>query len=298
MRKRALRIKGANHSFNQKFTTFTITLNTWQQMLNPILKRNNVQIIGSGPQVMLLAHGFGCDQQSWQFIVDAFTDDYRVVLFDYVGAGKSDLSQYDREKYSTLDGYAQDVLDICEALELSDIIFVGHSVSSMIGLLAAVKSPAYFTKLIFIGPSPRYLNEDGYTGGFERADLESLFEFMDSNYLGWSHQLAPAIMGNADKPETGAFLTNSFCATDPEIARQFARVTFYSDNRDDLPKLTVESLTIQCADDIIAPLAVGNYMQANTPGTTLELLSATGHCPHISAPAETIRTIKNYLSLN
>lgn len=247
---------------------------------------------------MLFAHGFGCDQQSWQFMADAFTDDYKVILFDYVGAGQSDLSQYDKEKYATLDGYAQDVLDICEALDLSRVIFVGHSVSSMIGLLAANKAPQYFKKLVFIGPSPRYINEDGYIGGFEREDLDSLFEFMDSNYLGWSSQLAPAIMGNPDKPETGAFLTNSFCMTDPEIARQFARVTFYSDNRDDLGKLTVDSLTIQCADDIIAPLLVGDYMQANTPGNSLIHLSATGHCPHISAPRETAKAIRDYLFMN
>ncbi|MEO6631687.1 MAG: alpha/beta hydrolase [Mucilaginibacter sp.] len=267
-------------------------------MINHVLKRNNVKVIGRGTQVMLFAHGFGCDQQSWQFIVDAFTEDYRVVLFDYVGAGKSDLSQYDRDKYNNLQGYAQDVLDICEALDLLDVIFVGHSVSSMIGLLAAVKSPHYFKKLIFIGPSPRYLNDEDYTGGFEREDLDSLFDFMDSNYLGWSSQLAPAIMGNADKPELGAFLTNSFCTTDPEIARQFARVTFYSDNRQDLDKLTVKSLTLQCSDDIIAPLAVGDYMHTNTPGNAMTVLTATGHCPHISAPEETVRSIKSYLSLN
>jgi sigma-B regulation protein RsbQ len=267
-------------------------------MLNPVLKRNNVTQLGNGKQVMLFAHGFGCDQQSWQFVVNAFTEDYRVILFDYVGAGKSDLSQYDRNKYASLDGYAQDVLDICEALDLSDVIFVGHSVSSMIGLLAAVKEPKYFKKLIFIGPSPRYLNEAGYTGGFERTDLESLFEFMDSNYLGWSSALAPAIMGNADNPEHGAFLTNSFCMTDPEIARQFARVTFFSDNREDLQKLQIESLTLQCAEDIIAPLAVGDYMQSNTPGNSLVVLNATGHCPHISAPAETIAAIHGFLSGN
>ena len=202
-------------------------------------------------------------------MIDNFTEDYKIILFDYVGAGKSDLSKYDRKKYAELDGYAQDVLDICEALNLKEVIFVGHSVSSMIGLLAANKSPQFFKKLIFIGPSPRYLNDEGYIGGFERDDLDSLFEFMDSNYLGWSSQLAPAIMGNPDKPEHGAFLTNSFCMTDPEIARQFARVTFYSDNRKDLGKLTVESLTIQCADDIIAPLPVGDYVQANTPGNSL-----------------------------
>jgi sigma-B regulation protein RsbQ len=221
-----------------------------------------------------------------------------VILFDYVGAGKSDLSQYDRDKYASLDGYAQDVLDICEALDLSEVIFVGHSVSSMIGLLAAVKEPKYFKKLIFIGPSPRYLNEAGYTGGFERTDLDSLFEFMDSNYLGWSSALAPAIMGNPGQPEHGAFLTNSFCMTDPEIARQFARVTFYSDNRSDLQKLKVESLTLQCAEDIIAPMGVGDYMQSNTPGNSLVVLNATGHCPHISAPVEIIEAVRRYLSVN
>jgi sigma-B regulation protein RsbQ len=267
-------------------------------MLNPILKRNNVTIAGRGRQVMLFAHGFGCDQQSWQFVVDAFTDDYKVILFDYVGAGKSDLSQYDTVKYASLEGYAQDVLDICEALDLSEVIFVGHSVSSMIGLLAAVKEPQYFKKLVFIGPSPRYLNDEGYTGGFEKADLDSLFEFMDSNYLGWSSAMAPAIMGNADQPEHGAFLTNSFCMTDPDIARQFARVTFFSDNRADLEKLQTESLTLQCSDDIIAPVAVGDFVRSNTPKNSLVMLKATGHCPHISAPAETIAAIKRYLAEN
>jgi sigma-B regulation protein RsbQ len=211
-----------------------------------IIKRNNVNVIGTGEKVMLFAHGFGCDQRSWQFVVDAFTDDHRVVLFDYVGSGGSDLTQYTSDKYGKLDGYAQDVLDICEALDLKEVIFVGHSVSSMIGMLAAIKKPEYFSKLIFIGPSPRYLNDAGYTGGFERADLESLFEFMDSNYLGWSNTMAPVIMGNADRPELGQFLTNSFCSTDPEVAREFARVTFFSDNREDLSKFNIDSLTLQC----------------------------------------------------
>jgi sigma-B regulation protein RsbQ len=264
--------------------------------MDNILKRNNVAVIGDGSQTMMFAHGFGCDQNSWKFIVDAFTDDYKLVLFDYVGAGRSDLSQYDARRYSTLGGYAQDVLDICRALDLSDVIFVGHSVSSMIGLLAARQEPSYFKKLIFIGPSACYLNEEGYTGGFERADLENLFEFMDTNYLGWSGSLAPAIMGNADRPELGEFLTNSFCSTDPKIARQFARVTFYSDNRQDLKHLTVPSLTLQCSDDIIAPLFVGDYIRDNTPGNTLVVMQATGHCPHISEPEETINVIKAYMN--
>lgn len=263
--------------------------------MDDILKRNNVNIIGHGEKVILFAHGFGCDQNSWKFIIDAFTDEYRLILFDYVGAGQSDLSQYDSAKYSTLNGYAQDILDICEELEIKDAIFVGHSVSSMIGLLAAKENPAYFKKLIFIGPSPRYLNDDGYTGGFERTDLENLFEFMDNNYLGWSSALAPAIMGNADRPELGKFLTNSFCSTDPDIARQFARVTFFSDNRHDLKDLEVESLTLQCSDDIIAPLSIGHYMKENTPGNSLLIMEATGHCPHISEPTETIAAIKAFI---
>ncbi|TKK66667.1 alpha/beta hydrolase [Ilyomonas limi] len=263
--------------------------------MSNLLKRNNVTVIGAGREVMLFAHGFGCDQNAWRCILDAFTSDYKVVLFDYVGAGKSDLSAYDKTRYSTLQGYAQDILDICEALNLKDVIFVGHSVSSMIGLLAAKEKPAYFKKLVFVGPSPRYLNDENYTGGFEKEDLEKLFEIMDSNYLGWSRTLAPAIMGSSNGPALGEELANSFCATDPEIAKQFARVTFLSDNRKDLSGLKVESLTLQCADDIIAPQEVGYYMKEHTPGNTLVLMKAKGHCPHMSAPGETINAIKSFI---
>ncbi len=263
--------------------------------MKSILKRNNVKISGKGTQPMMFAHGFGCDQHSWQFITDAFQDDYKIILFDYVGAGKSDLSAFDPQKYSELEGYAEDVLDICEALNLRNVIFVGHSVSSMIGILAANKNPEYFEKLILIGPSPRYLNDEGYTGGFERSDLENLFEFMDSNYLGWSSAMAPAIMGNASRPELGEFLTTSFCTTDPEIARSFARTTFFSDNRSDLKHVKVPSLTLQCREDIIAPEQIGKFVEENTPQNTLYLMRATGHCPHISEPQETISAIKNFL---
>jgi len=261
-----------------------------------VLKRNNVNVIGKGEKVMLLAHGFGCDQNSWQFITDAFADDYKIILFDYVGAGKSDLSAYDSERYSTLNGYARDIVEICKELNITDAIFVGHSVSSMIGVLAAIQEPSIFEKLVFIGPSPRYINDKDYVGGFERKDLEGLFESMDSNYLGWSGSLAPAIMGNADRPELGEFLTNSFCATDPEIAKEFARVTFFSDNREDLKKLQAKSLTLQCKEDIIAPLSVGEYVKENTPGNSMLMMEATGHCPHISAPAETIAAIKSFIN--
>lgn len=264
--------------------------------MQTIFSRNNINITGKGKQPMLFAHGFGCDQQSWQFITDAFSEDYKIILFDYVGAGNSDLSAFDPEKYSRLEGYAEDVLNICESLDLRDVIFVGHSVSSMVGILAANKKPEYFEKLILIGPSPRYLNDEGYLGGFERKDLESLFEFMDSNYLGWSGAMAPAIMGNASRPELGQFLTTSFCTTDPEMARSFARTTFFSDNRGDLKDLKIPSLTLQCREDIIAPEQIGEFVQKNTPGNTLYMMDATGHCPHISAPEETIRAIKSFLN--
>jgi len=251
--------------------------------------------MGKGQKTMLLAHGFGCDQNSWKFITDAFIEDYKLVLFDYVGCGQSDLDKYDPLKYSSLNGYAEDILDICEELNLQDIIFVGHSVSSMIGLLAAKKRPDLFAKLIFIGPSARYLNDEHYKGGFEKVDLEALFEFMDNNYLGWSSALAPIIMGNPNRPELGEFLTNSFCSTDPDIAREFAKVTFFSDNREDLKEVDVESLTLQCSDDIIAPLEVGDYIHRNLKGNQLVVMNATGHCPHISEPEETISAIKAYL---
>lgn len=264
-------------------------------MVLSTIHRNNVKISGNGSQPMMFAHGFGCDQQSWQFITDAFADHYKIILFDYVGAGHSDLSAFDPEKYSSLEGYAQDVLDICEDLDLRNVIFVGHSVSSMIGILAANKNPEYFEKLILIGPSPRYLNDENYFGGFERKDLESLFEFMDSNYLGWSSTMAPAIMGNPERPELGQFLTTSFCTTDPDIARSFARATFFSDNREDLEKVSKPSLTLQCSNDIIASERVGEFVRQHTPGNTLYQMKATGHCPHISAPEETIKAIKEFL---
>jgi sigma-B regulation protein RsbQ len=263
--------------------------------MTDILKRNNVNIYGSGEKTMVFAHGYGCDQHVWSDIQGAFESNYRLVAFDYVGAGGSDLSAYDKERYNSLSGYAQDILEVYEALDLSDTILVGHSVSSMIGLLAAVDRPELFSKLIFLGPSPRYLNDEDYFGGFERTDLEELFTMMDENYLGWSRALAPSIMGNSERPELGERLTNNFCATDPEIAKQFARVTFLSDNRADLAKLTVPSLTLQCSSDIIAPIQVGEYMHANMKDNTLVVMKASGHCPHMSAPEETIRIMKEYL---
>ena len=258
--------------------------------------RNNVRLSGDPTgQPMLFAHGYGCDQNMWRFVAPEFEDTHRIVLFDYVGAGDSDLAAYDAERYATLDGYARDVLEICEELDLRDIVFVGHSVSSMVGVLAAREAPERFAKLILIGPSPRYIDADDYTGGFTREDIEGLLESLESNFLGWSSAMAPVIMGNADRPELGEELTNSFCRTDPAIAARFARATFLSDNRQDLPEVRVPTLVLQCSDDAIAPQAVGEYVHEQIPGSRYVLLSATGHCPNLSAPEETVAAIRSFL---
>jgi len=260
-----------------------------------ISQRNNVRVSGRGAKTMLFAHGFGCDQNMWRFMAPAFEGEYRVVLFDHVGAGHSDISAYDREKYGTLDGYATDVLEICEELGLEDVILVGHSVSAMIAVLAAKRQPARFEALVLVGPSPRYIDGDGYAGGFSRVDIEELLNSLDANYLGWSSAMAPAIMGNPQRPELGQELTNSFCRTDPEIAKHFARVTFLSDNREDLSAVNIPTLILQCSDDIIAPPAVGEFIHARMAGSELVHLKATGHCPNLSAPEETTAAVKDFL---
>jgi sigma-B regulation protein RsbQ len=261
-----------------------------------VLSRNNVKVFGSGTRPMVFAHGFGCDQNMWRFVTPAFEEEYRIVLFDYVGSGGSDLSAYDPERYGSLEGYARDVLDVCHALDLRDVILVGHSVSSMIAVLAANREPELFERLILIGPSPRYVDDPPeYVGGFERGDIEGLLDMMDRNYIGWANFLAPAIMKNPERPELGEELTESFCSTDPVIARRFAEVTFFADNRADLPGVRVPSLILQCSDDMIAPTAVGEYLHRQLPGSTLRMMEATGHCPHMSHPEETIRAIREYL---
>jgi sigma-B regulation protein RsbQ len=262
-----------------------------------VLERNNVKLSGiAGRQPMLFSHGFGCDQNMWRHVAPAFENDYRIVLFDHVGSGGSDLSAYDPAKYGSLDGYAEDVLEICRELELTRAIFVGHSVSAMIGILAAIREPERFDKLVLVGPSARYIDDDGYVGGFTREDIESLLETLDSNYLGWSSAMAPAIVGNPDRPELAEELTNSFCRTDPAIARQFARVTFLSDNRGDLAKVRTPALVLQCSDDVIAPRPVGEYVHGHLPESEFVLMRATGHCPNLSAPEETVATIRAFLS--
>ena len=246
---------------------------------------------------MVFAHGYGCDQNMWRFITPAFEDAYKIVLFDHVGAGKSEISAFNKVKYETLHGYASDVLEICRALDLKQAIFVGHSVSAMIGALAAIKEPERFEKLVMIGPSPCYINgeDDGYIGGFGREDIEELLESLDSNYLGWSTTMAPVIMGNPDRPELGEELSNSFCRTNPEIAKHFARTTFLSDNRVDLAKVKTRSLILQCSEDVIAPMEVGEYVHQHIADSELVVLDATGHCPNLSAPEETIAAIQKFL---
>jgi len=261
--------------------------------------RNNVVVTGPAPAgvgpVVVLSHGFGCDQNMWRFVAPAFEKDFMTVVFDHVGAGGSDLSAYDSAKYSTLSGYAKDVVEIGTELGLKDSVFVGHSVSSMIGVLAARQAPGMFGKLVLIGPSPRYIDDDGYVGGFSAQQIEELLRFLDSNHMGWSMQMAPMIMGNPDRPELGQELTNSFCSTDPEIAKAFARVTFTSDNREDLAEVSLPTLVLQCSEDIIAPPEVGEFVARNIPNSRMIVLDATGHCPNLSAPEEVIAAMRPFV---
>jgi len=262
-----------------------------------VLARNNVNVHGNPEgRPMLFAHGFGCDQNMWRYVWPAFADDFRIVLFDHVGAGGSDAAAFDRRRYSSLRGYADDILEICRELDLTDTVFVGHSVSAMIGVLAAAREPDRFGSLVLIGPSPRYIDDGEYVGGFSEEDITGLLDSMDANFLGWSSTMAPVIMGNADRPELGEELTNSFCRSDPEIAKQFARVTFLSDNRDDLAAVRTPALVLQCSDDPIAPEAVGRYVAGCLPGSQYVELEATGHCPNLSAPEETIAAIKAFVA--
>lgn len=261
-----------------------------------VLERNNVRISGrEGGRPMIFAHGFGCDQNMWRFVAPAFEDEYRVVLFDHVGAGQSDPAAWHPGKYASLQGYASDVLEICRELGLTRAVFVGHSVSAMIGVLAAIQEPDRFETLVLVGPSPRYIEDGDYVGGFTREDIDGLLDSLDSNYLGWSTAMAPVIMGNPGRPELGTELTNSFCRTNPEIAKHFARVTFLSDNRADLPKVRARTLVLQCSEDAIAPQSVGEYVHRQIPGSKLVLMKATGHCPNLSAPEETVAAIKDFL---
>src|ERR1700712_3558981 len=260
-----------------------------------VLARNNVHVSGRGERGMVFAHGFGCDQNMWRFVAPEFENDFKVVLFDHVGAGGSDLAAYDRARYSTLHGYAEDVVQIGRELKLKDAVFVGHSVSAMIGVLASLKAPELFGRMVLVGPSARYIDDGEYVGGFSEKQIAELLEFLEDNHMGWSAAMAPSIMGNPDRPELGEELTNSFCRTDPEIAKAFARVTFTSDNRHDLSKVTIPTLILQCSEDIIASEQVGEFVHRQISGSKMVVLDATGHCPNLSAPKEVVSAIRAYV---
>lgn len=256
--------------------------------------RNNARVFGSGAPI-LFAHGFGCDQSVWRHIVPAFSD-HQVVLFDLVGAGGSDLSAYNRFKYGKLNGYATDIIELCEELDLAKTTLVGHSVSGIIAMLAGIMRPDLFRAVVMIAPSPCYTNIGQYVGGFTSQEIEGLLTLLDANHLGWSVAMAPVIMGNPERPKLAKELEINFCRTDPEIARHFARVTFLSNNIDDLARLTVPSLVLQCSEDRIAPSSVGEYMHRQMRENRLVTMAATGHCPHLSAPDETIAEIRRFVS--
>ncbi|MDP9406732.1 MAG: alpha/beta hydrolase [Actinomycetota bacterium] len=261
-----------------------------------VLRRNAVIVEGpADAQPILFAHGFGCDQAMWRHVAPAFVGQHRVVLFDHVGHGSSDLSAWRPDRYASLEDYAEDVLEICAELDLDRVVYVGHSVAAMIGVLAVRKDPSRFASLVLVSPSPSYMDDGDYRGGFSRSDIDGLLEALDANHLGWSQMLAPMMVGNPDRPELGAELTSSFCRTDPEIAKHFARVTFLSDNRADLPQVGVPSLVLQCREDAIAPPSVGAWVAQQIPDSRLVLLEATGHCPNLSAPDETAAAIRAFL---
>ncbi|GAB3227789.1 alpha/beta hydrolase [Hymenobacter seoulensis] len=264
-------------------------------MIN-VIKRNNVRIVGQGSRTLLFVNGFGCDQTLWRYIIPAFSQHFRLVLFDHVGAGLSDASAYNPAKYATLDGYAQDLLDICHFLDLKQTILVGHSVGAMIGVLAAIKEPEHFEQLLLLCPSPCYLNDADYRGGFDRDDIDAMLAFMEQDYVGWADSFAQLIMGNPDRPTLATELIHSFCQNDPTIAKQFARVTFLADNRTDVKQVKTPCLLVQCAEDIIAPPEVGEYLKAAIPDATLITLPVSGHCPHISAPTETLQAMEDFMA--
>ena len=268
-------------------TTTIIVMDVWT--------RHNVRVSGpAGAPVMMFAHGFGCDQEMWHRVAPDLARDHRVVLFDYVGFGGSDLSAFDPERYSTLQGYADDVLTICRELELQDVTFVGHSVSAMIGTLASIQEPSRFAALVLVGPSARYLDDEGYVGGFSEADIADLLELMDSNHLGWQEPLAGMVMANSDRPQLAAELEQMFCRVRPDIALQFARVTFLGDNREDLGQVTVPTLVVQNRHDAIAPLTAGEFVHGAVTGSQLVVLEGFGHCPHLSSPEATISAIRDF----
>ncbi len=266
-------------------------------METSVLKRNNVNVQGQGNQTLIFAHGFGADQTIWRYIVPAFESDYRIVLFDYVGAGKSDFTAYSRSRYSSLYGYADDLLELCAELKLTNTILVGHSVSAMVGLLASLLEPECFSHLIFIGASPRYLNDVDYYGGFEQSDLDAIYTAMSTNYEAWACGFfASLMMGNPERPSLAREYASTLAAVRPDIALALAHAIFQSDFRDNLPRLTVPTLILQASDDKAVPPEVGQYLASKIPSSQLVNIDARGHLPHLSAPEEVIRAMRAYLT--
>jgi sigma-B regulation protein RsbQ len=261
-----------------------------------VLTRNNVRVLGTGARALVFAQGFGFDLHTWRHVAPAFADDYRIVLFDYVGAGGSDLAAYDASRYRTLDGYASDLLDVCAALDLESVTVVGHSVSAMIAVLASVREPARFHRLVLVCPSPCYRNDPPhYHGGFEREQLDELLELMDHDRDGFARYLAPVVAQNPERPELAEEIRTNFSVADPWILRRFAEPTFLSDNRPEIARVTVPTLILQSAADPIAPPEVGVYLHQHLAGSTLHVLRTTGHAPHLSDPAELVAAIRQYL---
>lgn len=258
--------------------------------------RNNVSVMGHGTSTLVFSHGFGCNQAMWNDLAPQFFERFRVVMYDLVGAGLSDLSAFDKAKYSTLDGYARDLNELIDAFAVGPVILVSHSVSAMIGTLADRQVPGRIAAHVMIGPSPRYIDDVGYIGGFTRSDIDDLLDTLDSNYLGWSSTMAPVIMGAPGQPALSEELTDSFCRTEPEIAKQFARVTFLSDNRQDVAGLTTPVLILQSSDDLIAPVAVGEYLHRVLSNSTYCLVDNVGHCPHMSAPQACAAAMEAFLA--
>lgn len=261
-----------------------------------VASRNNVRILGDGAVTMVFSHGFGCDQNMWRFLAPQYSKRFNTVTFDLVGAGGSDVTAYEAAKYASLSGYADDLIEIVDEFATGPVIFVGHSVSAMVGMLASIRAPDKFAAHVMVGPSPCYINEGSYVGGFTRDDIDSLLDTLESNYLGWASSMAPAIMGAPTQPELGEELTNSFCRTDPDIAKHFARVTFMGDNRADVPRLNAPTLIVQSSDDLIAPLAVGEYLQRTLPNSMLRVVENVGHCPHLSAPCASADAMDEFLA--
>lgn len=261
-----------------------------------VLQRNQVKVQGEGKVGLVFAHGFGCDQNMWRLLAPQYASRFKTVTFDHVGSGKSDLQAFDPAKYGSLEGYASDVIEVIDAVTDGPVVFVGHSVSAMVGMLAGLKKPEKFIGHVMVGPSPCYINDDDYVGGFTRDDIDSLLETLESNYLGWAGSMAPAIMGAPNQPALAEELTASFCRTDPDIAKHFARVTFTSDNRGDLHKLKAPVLIIQSSDDFIAPLVVGEYLRDRLPHAMLRVVENTGHCPQLSAPGASASAMDEFLA--